>query len=157
MDQYLGQQPILNTAIAAVLVALAVRLPKRGCAALLAGYVLFIGYMTLFVRESGDQRMNLELFWSYRQLPTNQTLRLEIFHNILLFVPFGALMAAFRPGAGAVLPALLLSGLIETAQLVFGLGLCELDDVLSNTLGALLGVGVYRLVGWIRSAGWRKA
>ncbi|MGN0747551.1 MAG: VanZ family protein [Aristaeellaceae bacterium] len=162
MDQFLSQQPLLNVLIAVLLVAGAVWLPKRGRVALLGGYILFIGYMTLFVRETGAQKMNLELFWSYKQLLSDQRLRVEIFHNVLLFVPLGALLYSLWPSLAAVLPALLLSGLIEAAQLVFGLGLCELDDVLSNTLGAMLGAGAYRLVkgaaGWIQRAyGSRRA
>ncbi|MGN0779188.1 MAG: VanZ family protein [Aristaeellaceae bacterium] len=157
LDQILAEQPLLNSIMAVLLVAVSAWLPKRGRIVLLAGYMLFIGYMTLFVRESGDQRLNLTLFWSYRQLLSDEKLRLEIFHNILLFIPFGALVYSLWPRWTSILLALLLSGLIEATQLVWGLGLCELDDVFSNTMGAAIGAGAYKLLGrmtrWKRRAG----
>ncbi len=41
------------------------------------------------------------------------------------------------------LAACLLSGFIEGIQLVFSCGLCELDDVMNNTIGAGIGYIVW--------------
>ena len=38
--------------------------------------------------------------------------------------------------------ALILSVFIELSQFVFNFGWCEVDDVISNTLGAMIGYGV---------------
>ena len=38
----------------------------------------------------------------------------------------------------------LLSASTEMVQLFFKLGLCEVDDLISNTLGTLVGVGLYK-------------
>lgn len=110
-------------------------------------YVLFILYMTLFVREQGNPRHNFQLFWSYRQFLTSDKLRMEILHNILLFVPLGALLYSFWPHPMSLLVAVFLSALVEVTQLVFGLGLCELDDIVSNGLGGC--------IGWVLARGGR--
>lgn len=70
--------------------------------------------------------------------------------NILMFVPFGFLLPCmfrkcqkpwitFAAGAGFTL-------LIEAVQLVFRLGIFEVDDILNNFLGAVIGYGIYRFL-----------
>lgn len=78
--------------------------------------------------------------------------------NIVLFVPFAcglscclgirSMLRADReprripirhPVAFTILVCFLLSVLAETAQYFFGMGLCEVDDVLMNTLGGAVG------------------
>lgn len=44
-----------------------------------------------------------------------------------------------NPAAKTILFAFILSVIIEALQLIFGLGRCETDDVLCNTLGAAIG------------------
>lgn len=109
-------------------------------------YTLFIGYMTLLVRESGDQRSNMSIFWSYRQFITDANLRKEIINNILLFIPLGALLYALWPRHWMWCIAVVLSIVIESTQYISGLGLCEIDDVISNGFGGLIGYGVERLI-----------
>ena len=63
--------------------------------------------------------------------------------NILLFVPFGYLLPLLRKRADhwwkVVLCGFVLSLGIELIQLVTHLGMFDLDDLMNNTLGALLG------------------
>ena len=102
-------------------------------------YLTFIVYMTLMYRAEGESRARFELFWSYRQFFDSAILRLEILNNIWLFIPMGAMLSQFMRGWKAVLCALLCSAAVEIVQYYTGLGLCELDDVVSNTLGAATG------------------
>ena len=130
-------------AVALVGVALCIFIIRGGKivnAVLLVLYLLFIAYMTLMYRESGLGRMNLDLFWSYRQFLTNRGLRYEILNNIWLFVPLGAILYKLFPKIWIVIVPVLISAAIETTQYVFGIGLCELDDIVSNSLGGLIGV-----------------
>ena len=62
------------------------------------------------------------------------------FGNLIWFVPAG-ILTKLRGGQfqQAVLVGFLLSLSIETAQFVLGSGVSELDDLILNTLGALLG------------------
>lgn len=92
---------------------------------------------------------SLTLFHTYREAA--ETGNIEIyrsnFMNVLLFFPAGLLAASLLPGkwpawvrillVTAVLA--LLSAGIEGVQYAFSLGRVEIDDVLHNTLGALLG------------------
>ena len=140
LDQYLAANPVIVLLSVIVLIALTVFLPRRFRLILLTLYTVFILYMTLFVRESGDQRLNLNLFWSYRQVLSDPVLRREVLNNILLFIPLGALLYSMNPKLLWI--ALVLSVMIESVQYIGGFGLCELDDVFGNTLGGLIGWSV---------------
>lgn len=65
--------------------------------------------------------------------------------NIFLFLPLGMLLPftlsdrVRRKVTVSVAVGMLLSLLVETLQYSFGLGWCETDDVLMNTLGTALG------------------
>lgn len=68
--------------------------------------------------------------------------------NVILFVPMGYLLKALRPGRPGwtiVVTGLCISLGIEVVQLLFKIGVCDVDDVLLNTLGT--GCGVW-LFGW---------
>ena len=71
--------------------------------------------------------------------------------NILLFVPFGYLLPMLWKRADRWWKVLLCgfaaSLVIELLQLVTRYGMFDLDDLMHNTLGALLGWGCY--AGWL--------
>ena len=68
---------------------------------------------------------------------------MQIFLNILLFVPFGFLLPIvsehLRKPLLPVLAGFLFSVGIETMQYITGRGLTEADDVINNTIGAIAG------------------
>ena len=67
--------------------------------------------------------------------------------NIAGFIPFGVLLALlFRRLRNAwyiIGLTLLLSLLFETTQLITGLGIFDVDDLMLNTLGGLLGYCIF--------------
>lgn len=68
--------------------------------------------------------------------------------NIAAFVPIGAYLA-FRSERSVALITLigaLSSAAIEAIQFMFDVGFTEIDDVILNTLGALLGAAAVRLI-----------
>lgn len=128
---------------------------------------LFITYMfllltsTLFTRETSVRNYNLVPFWSYVSIwkYSSMTLLAENLLNIIMFMPVGFLL----PGAMGVSAADLvgrkhkwilwityfglgLSVMIEFMQLIFCKGLFEFDDMIHNTLGAILGYLLWRLL-----------
>ena len=124
---------------------------KRIRIALFVCYILFILWATLFSRHStGEHRVELRLMWSYREMfarePTWKIDVLQNIENILFFIPFGFLfpIAKYRI---SLLAGLILSIIIEIIQYIACLGLCELDDVLCNGLGALIGC---LLIGFVK-------
>ncbi|WP_409270110.1 VanZ family protein [Neobacillus sp. SCS-31] len=74
----------------------------------------------------------------------------EFFGNILAFLPFGFFIPflfgklATRARIGAC--SFLLSLSVEIAQFAFRVGAFDVDDLFLNTLGGILGFGVYALL-----------
>lgn len=82
--------------------------------------------------------------------------------NILMFVPYGFLVPLLNKKVQAFWKVYLLGFLatlfIEVMQLVLGKGIFEPDDLLGNTLGAMIGYGVYALSIWVASKwSWIKS
>ena len=104
--------------------------------------------LTLCGRE-WDSRMGSRFsfipFWSYWRTFTqgDEGLGIQIVNNILLFIPFGFALPLnfprFEKLRYTILAAALLSLAVELIQGFTGLGLCEIDDVVGNTLGAGIG------------------
>lgn len=63
--------------------------------------------------------------------------------NILFFIPYGLLFPWKDDWKRVFVTALVLSIFIELSQFIFNLGWCEVDDVISNTLGAMIGYGIW--------------
>ena len=115
---------------------------------LLAAYLVFIVYMTLMGREAGNGRLQLKLFWSYRLFWSHPRVRMEILNNIWLFVPLGTILYRLFPRLYIVFVPVLISIVVEASQYLLGVGLCEVDDVVSNGLGGLIGILVGLLADW---------
>ena len=121
-------------------------------------YCLFIIYYTLLCREVGNGHMaDLRFMWAYREmLSGHPDWKEDVGYNvknILFFIPFGLWFPQRRVRFSilrdrrwlVILTAgMLFSVFIEVVQYVTCRGLCELDDVLCNGLGAVLGHGVHK-------------
>ena len=122
----------------------------------MAVYVLTVLYFTILGRSVSGQPPQLEFFWSYREwLAGDALLGREIALNIALFVPIGFLLSTclggttlygLRRGFSAVVLSALFSLVVEMGQLMTLRGLFEWDDLISNTVGALIGVWMSRLI-----------
>lgn len=104
-------------------------------------YVAFVLHTTLFRRVPMSTPIFKGLFWEISQGYWH-----DILLNILLFLPVGLFVGKWR----GVVYGFCMSIFIEICQYYFLLGFCELDDVLNNTIGSLIGVlitkGIQRLV-----------
>ena len=82
-------------------------------------------------------------FWKYREQVGNFAMILNIFGYVVGLVPFGYILPVindrFRNWLLIVVSGFSLSLCVETAQLIFRVGSFDVDDLLLNTLGALLG------------------
>lgn len=144
LNQFLPKNPWIVGISAIALVLSTPFFKGKAKIGLLGLYVWFILYMTLFIRERGDQKLNLELFWSYRQIFEFNEIGLQALYNICLFIPLGALLCSLQRKPKWLLLAVGLSVFVESIQYFFGLGLCELDDIIGNSFGAWLGWGCFR-------------
>ena len=111
-------------------------------------YVSVMLIITFFSRESGSrQGMDLELFSTWGINDRNNAYVVE---NVLLFIPYGFL-GAWTSGR---LRRILLCGVfgfltsvgIESLQLVTRRGFFQIDDILTNTLGTVIGCGIFCII-----------
>ncbi len=75
---------------------------------------------------------------------------LNVIMNVLAFAPFGFFLPIISPKNRKLLNIILLSIeltlSIELLQLIFKVGTFDVDDILLNTLGGVLGYGIYYIV-----------
>lgn len=115
---------------------------------LLVGWTAVTVFVTLLRSEPNEfaaRQCNLQLFLAWREAYQRFTLQiwLNVLLNIALFIPLGFLLPLlakpFRKWYAALGAGFGVSLLIELAQLFTGSGMCDVDDLFTNTLGAMLG------------------
>ncbi len=131
-----------------------------------AFYILLLG-LALFGKYHGPRSGNLVplrsilAFITGTDLATGSTVYAgfirglalsNILGNIVLFIPLGVYITLFNKDKSIWKNALLVTAVsvaVELVQIIFILGIGDIDDVLLNGLGGLLGVllcrGLYRL------------
>lgn len=147
IEKYLSTHQLWLVAIVAVLFLISVLIGRKHNKTLFVLYILVILYLTLLNRNLGKRQINLRLLWSYKHLFTNDYLRREILNNVLLFIPLGTILSQIRPVCRAALIPVLISTGVELLQFLTACGLFELDDIISNSLGGLIGFAAGML--WI--------
>ena len=109
------------------------------------GYVFLVLCTTIFFREISDEiRYSLRPLGSYIDL-YNGMLAQNIM-NILLFVPIGFLAGGSlkrKNILNAIEIGIVLSLFIELVQLLSRRGVCNIDDVIHNTVGCAIGFGCF--------------
>lgn len=111
-------------------------------------HIMFVGSL--------DERISLSNFVPFSTIagyatgnPTWQIALENIFGNILIFLPLGVLLPLLRKSFYSLWRIVLLTFLIslslECVQLFFAIGSFDVDDVILNTLGALIGYVCLRL------------
>lgn len=114
---------------------------------LFAVSLVVIAYITLFCRAEGNIDIVLTPFQFIHTAKEQPEAYRSALMNVFLFFPLGLTLSNALPRRWnrwlrigvTTLAGCLLSAGIEYAQYRFALGLAETDDVLCNTLGALLG------------------
>ena len=115
--------------------------------ALLIGYGIILCYITLFTREAGSRvGVDLRLFGTIGHGAQGDAYVLE---NILVFIPLGILVTValptFQKWWRCMLLGFFLSCGIEMIQNFTRRGYVQLDDIVMNTLGMLLGFFIAHL------------
>ncbi len=112
---------------------------KKPSLGLLIGYSFLILAETVLIRKPFvGEHIQLEFFWSWRVWMVQ---REQIFTNMIMFVPVGVLAGCVWKWRGLWVTAGL-SVVIEFLQLLTIRGLCEIDDIFHNMIGAAIGVGI---------------
>lgn len=118
---------------------------------LLAEYVFLIFGLTIFFRLARETHSPILIpFWSYKAILEGEVeLIAESILNIVVFVPLGFLIGiAYKKMNwwSALLFCMVISVSIETLQFFLKRGLTEIDDVIHNVLGFMIGYGSYSLI-----------
>ena len=140
LSDILHQMHWIVIVVACLLCVMAATGSRRRCVVLLVAYLGFILYMTLMGERGTEPGLKLQLFWCYKRFFRNAILRQEILNNIWLFVPVGALLYWLLPKWYVVLIPPIMSLFIEVMQYTMKTGLFEFDDMVSNSLGGLIGM-----------------
>ena len=110
-------------------------------------YFVVVVYGTVLMRQGTVARsIVMEPFQRIKEALATRNLE-KMNHdlmNVLMFVPFGILLPlmnrkVFNKVSFAFLFGLVTSTLIESIQLLFHLGQCDINDIIANTLGTVLG------------------
>lgn len=111
-------------------------------ASVLLAYLILVYCNTVFLRVSLEEtKYELTLFWSY----TTEDFKVQFIGNVLnivLFAPIGFLFKFLFKNQKCwivIFLAFCISASIESLQLIMKRGVCEFDDMLHNTFGALIG------------------
>ena len=127
---------------------------KMQCAAaiLLSLYIVVLLYFTVTGRYSHEEyEYKINFFTSYRwffQYNGEQVLR-QLLINFVMLMPVGFLLPIVIKAKHKYLItmalSLLLTVFIETMQLITKCGSFEVDDIINNFIGAVLGMLIYAL------------
>lgn len=127
---------------------------------ILSVYIVVMSVTVFLSREPGSrQGIDMTLFGTWGITPQAHAFVIE---NVLLFVPFGILCPFVVTPTGrtsddthsrgriasrfTVLLGFIISVGIETVQLLTERGYCQLDDIVMNTLGSLVGYMIFLVI-----------
>ena len=158
MAVYLGLLVVFVIGVMGMLLWKGIRTGGRYASvlALLEWMTLVLCATVIFREGSAERGFRLIPFSSYWDFgPHGYLLEAvaEKLLNVALFVPVGLLIGCEFKGMTwkkVLVIEICLSVAIELMQFVFGKGLCEVDDVMHNTLGCLIGYGIYVVIRKIR-------
>lgn len=114
------------------------------------GFYLFILFSMLFLKSHSLRAVNLVPFRILDGDPLSRAfLFSNLMGNIALFLPLGVYLPLLRRDQRIwtnLVWVLLISTAAELTQYLFQVGVTDIDDVILNGLGGLLGILLYRLL-----------
>ena len=128
-------------------------------------YIIFVFYFLLIseiygrIEKMQEYHYNLVLFreikrfWNYREQLGMFATATNLLGNVLIFLPFGFFMAMasrYRSFLNTLIYSFALSLTIELSQLFMKVGCFDVDDLLLNTIGGILGFITFLICNVIR-------
>lgn len=125
-------------------------------------FLYFLAMVSFTIFKNGHLMMNFDNYGYANLIPFKETLKMftddfgstrralyNVFGNILLFVPLGFFIPLFYEKYNSLLKVtfygMLASITIEGIQYLTAMNITDIDDVIFNTLGALVGALCYRI------------
>lgn len=126
-------------------------------------YILLLSYFLFFSERYGrdlvTEEYNLQLFKEimrfvkYRERIGLKGFMINIFGNILAFMPFGffvpLLNKAYRKFYLIAILSIIFSLVVELAQLILRVGVFDVDDILLNSIGGIFGYLSFLIIRFI--------
>ncbi len=123
-------------------------------------YILILIYLLFLEREfDPDAGLNLKPFYSFRMfypllkseyMPYRYLAFENLFGNVLLFIPMGFFLPTLfrkqRKFFYMLLTVIAISTLVEIVQYLTKLGTTDIDDVILNVVGAIIGYIFFLIV-----------
>lgn len=134
-------------------------------------YIVMLSYFLFFSEQYGrfaseEYRYNLVLFKEIKRFITYRhelglkSFVVNMFGNVLAFAPFGFCLPLISPRYRGFFRILFLSAgfsfCVELVQLVFKVGIFDVDDIFLNTVGGVFGYLGYRFIRFLFYSGRRK-
>lgn len=129
-------------------------------------YIILLSYFLFFSEHYGrdyvmkEYRYNLEFFKEikrfieYREKLGFESFVVNIMGNILAFAPFGFMLPHLNKKYRHFFFVLFLSALfslsVELIQMLLKVGIFDVDDIVLNTFGGVIGYFGYAILKWIR-------
>ncbi|MCR4805825.1 MAG: VanZ family protein [Clostridia bacterium] len=135
---------------------------NKGALALLLVYLLAVAYVTIFSRDTvrtgsagGVYMFRFDLIEQAVRTRSLEPVN-HLLLNVAMFVPLGFLLPFVDPDRlarwyFALMAGLLFTTIIEFTQMMLRIGQADGTDMVTNTLGAVLGYLLYRVIRLIRS------
>lgn len=119
-------------------------------------YVVMLYSSLVLSRDANEYYLySFEVLWSLKGLFSDKPeLIKEIITNNLMLIPFGLLCPILFNNKKwrTICIGIFISVSIEFLQLITKTGMCEIDDVIYNTVGLLFGYGLYFLIAKIKKS-----
>ena len=137
-------------------------------------FVIYIGFVFYFLLvseiygrtgEMSEYHYNLVLlqeikrFWNYREQLGIFSVMANLAGNILIFIPIGFFLpmaSVRRIFSVIVFESFFISFVIEITQLLTKVGCFDVDDLLLNTLGGVIGFIIFMISNMIRRSYGKK-
>lgn len=115
------------------------------------GIYIFILFAFLFLKAHSFQSINLVPFHTIADYLSNGGFfsLVNVLGNIVLFIPLGIYLILFNPNKSIVintLESVLISVAVEVLQYFFKVGATDIDDIILNGVGGLIGVVIYKIL-----------
>ena len=129
---------------------------KKLTVLLLVVYLVVLSWIVLFKMKFDISLLKNMNFRSVNLLPFAGSLVVngkvaisEIILNIVAFIPFGVYLSMLNVNWGflkKILPIFSVSLLYEITQYIFAIGASDITDLIGNTLGGAIGIGIFFLL-----------
>lgn len=128
-------------------------------------YLLLLIYFLFFAESYGrsggeEYRYNfipfreIRRYLLYPHLLGTYAVLTNLIGNVMGFLPFGAILPVLKKNMRSIWKILLLSfefsAMIEVTQLITRLGSFDVDDIILNTAGGVLGYGIFCICNRLR-------